>query len=137
MSLFASLGQGDIWSISGISFASPVNDILDKESYTLEELLEEDELLQEVKSGNGRLIEFLATEEVIEKLVGYIITPADEDASDLRKYKYPYASCEVFCCEVSTILELLVNEFEGKYFDRLFFNPFVGFPTGPLSGGLF
>lgn len=75
MSLFSALGQGDIWSAGGITFArwaltihfvylfiftfviSPINDILDKETYTIEELLEEDELLQEMKSGNDRLLE--------------------------------------------------------------------------------
>ena len=57
MSLFDSIGQSDIWSINGISFASPVNDILDKDDFELEELLQEDELLQEVKSRNNRLID--------------------------------------------------------------------------------
>ncbi len=57
MSLFASLGQGDIWALSGISFASPINDLLDRGNYTLEDLLNEDELIQEVKAKNDRLIE--------------------------------------------------------------------------------
>lgn len=35
---------------------SSINDLLDKESYTLEELLQEDELLQEIKSKNDRLV---------------------------------------------------------------------------------
>ena len=35
-------------------------------------------------------------------------------------HRYPFASCEVFCCEVTNILETLVNGYEGKYFDRLF-----------------
>lgn len=77
MSLFASLGQGDIWSISGIEFNrylieldnfflkhqylmslsnSPINDILDKEQFSLEELLKEDELFIELKSHNTRLV---------------------------------------------------------------------------------
>jgi len=36
---------------------SPIKDILDKESFTLEELLQEDELLQEVKSKNDQLLD--------------------------------------------------------------------------------
>jgi hypothetical protein len=43
MSLFSSLtaqGAGEIWSLSGISFSSPVNDLLDSENFTLEQLLE-------------------------------------------------------------------------------------------------
>ena len=57
MSLFATLSQGDIWSIQGISFASPINDILEKEEFTLDELLREEELLQEVKARNSKLLE--------------------------------------------------------------------------------
>ena len=36
---------------------SPINDILEKECFTLEELLQEDELLQEIKSRNMKLLE--------------------------------------------------------------------------------
>ena len=120
MSLFSSLGQGDIWSLSGISFASPVNDILDKEFYTLEELLEEDDLLQEVKSKNERLLTFLQTEEVVEKLVEFVVISAEEGASEVRVYKYPYIACELFCCEVQKILDILVESQDGKFLQYLF-----------------
>jgi serine/threonine-protein phosphatase 6 regulatory subunit 3 len=39
-----------------LSQPSPVEIILDKEEYTLEELLDEDDIVQEAKSLNGRLI---------------------------------------------------------------------------------
>jgi hypothetical protein len=64
MSLFATLSQGDIWTISGISFASPINDILEKEEFTLEDLLREEELLQEVKAKNMRLIELYVLQHI-------------------------------------------------------------------------
>lgn len=38
-------------------FISPINDLLDKGVFTLENLLEEDELIQEVKAKNELLIE--------------------------------------------------------------------------------
>lgn len=38
-----------------------VESILDKDNYTLEELLDEDEIIQECKSLNGRLINLYAT----------------------------------------------------------------------------
>jgi serine/threonine-protein phosphatase 6 regulatory subunit 3 len=120
MSLFSSLGNGDIWSISGINFASPVNDILDKESFTLEELLQEDDLLQEVKSKDERLLAFLQSEETVQKLVEYVVITADEDAEDFRKFKYPYMACELFCCEVQKILDILVEGGDGKYLKLLF-----------------
>jgi serine/threonine-protein phosphatase 6 regulatory subunit 3 len=46
-----------------------VDSILDKEEYTLEELLDEDELIQECKSLNSRLTTFLKQKESVEKLV--------------------------------------------------------------------
>ena len=36
---------------------SPLNDLLEKDSFTLEEVLQEDELIQEVKSRNQKLID--------------------------------------------------------------------------------
>lgn len=36
---------------------SPINDLLEKGEFTLENLLEEDELIQEVKAKNEQLIE--------------------------------------------------------------------------------
>eukprot|EP00600_Ochromonadales_sp_CCMP1393_P004849 CAMPEP_0174967212 /NCGR_PEP_ID=MMETSP0004_2-20121128/7459_1 /TAXON_ID=420556 /ORGANISM="Ochromonas sp., Strain CCMP1393" /LENGTH=1048 /DNA_ID=CAMNT_0016216321 /DNA_START=14 /DNA_END=3160 /DNA_ORIENTATION=- len=120
MSLFASLGQGDIWALSGISFASPINDLLDKGEFTLENLLEEDELIQEVKSKNERLIEFLSLESTMDHLLDFIVNPASADDNDFRTFKYPYMSCEVICCEVPEILKNLVEEYDGKYLDKLF-----------------
>lgn len=37
--------------------ASPISDILERDSFTLEDLLEEGELLQELKARNSKLIE--------------------------------------------------------------------------------
>jgi len=53
--------------------ASPVDSILDKEEYTLEELLDEDELIQECKSLNSRLTTFLKQKESVEKLVRTVL----------------------------------------------------------------
>ncbi|KAJ0017480.1 hypothetical protein Pint_11156 [Pistacia integerrima] len=44
------------WRMAGLSTASPVETILDKENFTLEELLDEDDIIQECKALNGRLI---------------------------------------------------------------------------------
>lgn len=85
---------------------SPINDILDKDSYTIEELLEEEEIIQEMKSGNDRLLELYAffclcclciflmliqhsvyEEENMAKLVGFIVTPASESESEMRIYR--------------------------------------------------
>jgi hypothetical protein len=40
-----------------ILFDSPVNDLLDRGDYTLTEIFDEDDVLQEIKSMNTRLID--------------------------------------------------------------------------------
>ena len=44
------------WKVAGFSQPSPIEQILDKHEFTLEELLDEEDLIQEVKALNGRLI---------------------------------------------------------------------------------
>ena len=60
MSLFGGQsGGGSIWSQSGLFFdaSNKVVDLLAKPDFTLDELLDEDELLQEVKQENEQLVE--------------------------------------------------------------------------------
>ncbi|KAL4434788.1 hypothetical protein ABPG77_005315 [Micractinium sp. CCAP 211/92] len=99
------------WRVSGLNTASPVDSILDKESYTLEELLDEDELIQECKSLNARLTAYLKQKETVDKLVRYLVEPPPEGADPKRSFKYPFTACEIFCCEVEGIFNtLLENE---------------------------
>ena len=56
---------------------SPVDSILDKEDYTLEELLDEDELIQECKSLNTRLIIFLKQPSSVRELVRRILVACE------------------------------------------------------------
>lgn len=95
--------------VSGLNTASPVDVILDKEEYTLEELLDEEEVVQECKSLNPRLTEFLRKKENVEKLVEYLVTSPEEDADDKRVFKYPFTACEIFCCEVEGIYNTLLE----------------------------
>jgi hypothetical protein len=60
MSLFAAMAdENSVWSKGSSLFniSSPLNDLLDTDSFTLEQVLEEDELIQEVKTRNTKLLE--------------------------------------------------------------------------------
>lgn len=70
--------EGMFWHASSYAQPSPIESILEKESFTLEELLEEDDLIQETKSLNGRLIDFLKRTETVSKLLTLIVEPANE-----------------------------------------------------------
>ncbi|KDP34941.1 hypothetical protein JCGZ_09229 [Jatropha curcas] len=100
------------WRMAGLSTASPVETILDKENFTLEELLDEDEIIQECKAMNGRLINFLREKPQVEQLIRYIVVEAPEDAEKRRTFKFPFIACEIFTCEVDIILKTLVEDEE-------------------------
>ncbi|KAI0507401.1 hypothetical protein KFK09_013526 [Dendrobium nobile] len=98
------------WRMTGAPLASPVDTILDKENCTLEELLDEDEIIQECKAMNSRLINFLCGRTQVEQLLRYIIETAPDEADKKRTFKHPYVSCEIFTCDVDIILQSLVED---------------------------
>ncbi|KAL6992192.1 hypothetical protein U1Q18_010299 [Sarracenia purpurea var. burkii] len=100
------------WRMAGLSTASPVETIMDKENFTLEELLDEDEIIQECKALNSRLINFLRERAQVEQLLRYIVEEASEDAEKRRTFKFPFIACEIFTCEVDIILKALVEDEE-------------------------
>ncbi|KAJ3679359.1 hypothetical protein LUZ60_017370 [Juncus effusus] len=100
------------WRMTGLSTASPVDSILDKESFTLEELLDEDEIIQECKALNTRLINFLRDKAQVEKLLRYIVEEFPDDAEKKQSFKFPFIACEIFTCEIDIILRTLVDDEE-------------------------
>ncbi|KAK7341844.1 hypothetical protein VNO80_24784 [Phaseolus coccineus] len=100
------------WKLAAISSSSPVEVILDKENFTLEELLDEEEIIQECKALNSRLINFLRDRTQVEQLLRYIIEEPQEDAENKRVFKFPFIACEIFTCEIDVILKTLVDEEE-------------------------
>ncbi|KAL1562567.1 serine/threonine-protein phosphatase 6 regulatory subunit 1-like [Salvia divinorum] len=100
------------WHMAGLSTASPVETILDKDNFTLDELLDEDEIIQECKALNGRLISYLRERSQVKQLVHYIVQEAPDGASKERILKFPFVACEIFTCEVVIILKALVDDEE-------------------------
>ncbi|XP_038881899.1 serine/threonine-protein phosphatase 6 regulatory subunit 2 isoform X1 [Benincasa hispida] len=111
------------WRMAGLSTASPVETILDKENFTLEELLDEDEIIQECKALNSRLINFLRDRTQIEQLIRYIVEETPEEAEKKRSFKFPFIACEIFTCEVDIILKALVEDEELMNFLFSFLEP--------------
>lgn len=100
------------WKLTALSASSPVESILDKENFTLDELLDEEEIIQECKALNNRLINFLRDRAQVEQLLRYITEEPPEDAENKRAFKFPYIACEIFTCEIDVILKTLVEEEE-------------------------
>ncbi|CAI6317966.1 unnamed protein product [Periconia digitata] len=74
------------WRFGGYAQLSSLDSILDKPDVTVEELLDESDLIQELKQQNSKLIEYLRDDKVLERLLRYVIAPQsshspDEDAA--------------------------------------------------------
>lgn len=140
MSLFASMSdENSVWAKGSSLFniSSPLNDLIESETYTLEQVLQEDELIQEVKTRNTKLLEFLSQEDVVLKLIEYVVQTPPADADDLRKLKYPYMACEVISCDIASITETLATAREGKIVEALFEFLYAPAPLDPRLAGYF
>ncbi|XP_062171214.1 uncharacterized protein LOC133876998 isoform X2 [Alnus glutinosa] len=123
------------WKLTALSASSPVESLLDKENFTLEELLDEEEIIQECKALNSRLINFLRDRAQVEQLLRYIIEEPPEEAESKRAFKFPFIACEIFTCEIDVILKTLVEEEELMNFLFSFLEP--NRPHGTLLAGYF
>lgn len=121
--------------MTGLSAASPVDTILDKENFTLEELLDEDEIIQECKALNTRLINFLRDKAQVEQLLRYVVEEVPDDAEKKRSFKFPFIACEIFTCEIDVILRTLVEDEE--LMDLLFSFVKPDHPHSTLLSGYF
>ncbi|XP_022752860.1 serine/threonine-protein phosphatase 6 regulatory subunit 3-like isoform X2 [Durio zibethinus] len=91
---------------------SPVESILDKENFTLEELLDEEEIIQECNALNSRLINFLRDRTQVMQLLRYVVEEPPEDADRKQAFKFPFVACEIFTCGIDVILKTLVEDEE-------------------------
>jgi len=65
------------WRFGGYANISTIDTLLDKPDATLEELLDETDLIQELKAQNAKLVEFLRDEAILERLLKYVIAPKE------------------------------------------------------------
>lgn len=91
----------------GFHAQSAIDNILDRETFTLEELLDEDDILQETKSNNKRLVDFLSQPETLHRLLEYCTLPPDPELNERQQYKYPSLASEILSSEVWAINDSL------------------------------
>ncbi|KAF7655863.1 hypothetical protein LDENG_00049300 [Lucifuga dentata] len=86
---------------------SHIDQLLDREDVTLRELMEEDDVLQECKAQNRRLLLFLSQEQCMQELVSLITTEPPADLEERSRFKFPNIACELLTSDVSIINEKL------------------------------
>ncbi|KAF9350175.1 hypothetical protein BGX26_011611 [Mortierella sp. AD094] len=112
--------------------ASVIDHLLESSSVSLEELLEQDDLIQECKAQNPRLIEYLRDPTVLQQLLSYITS---DDLEDRARFKYPFIACEVIACEVWAIFESALSNIDMlvKFWEFLDRPP----PLNPVQASYF
>lgn len=63
------------WRFGGYANVSTLNNLLEKPDVTVEEVLDESDLIQELKQSNSKLIEYLRDENILRKLLEYVTAP--------------------------------------------------------------
>ncbi|XP_033888024.3 serine/threonine-protein phosphatase 6 regulatory subunit 2a isoform X2 [Acipenser ruthenus] len=86
---------------------SHIDKLLDKEDVTLRELMDEDDILQECKAQNRRLLLFLSQDQCMEDLVTLITQEPPTDIDEKIRFKYPNIACELLTSDVNHINDKL------------------------------
>ncbi|XP_069755771.1 serine/threonine-protein phosphatase 6 regulatory subunit 3 isoform X3 [Narcine bancroftii] len=90
--------------------SSHVDTLLEKEDVTLTELMDEEDVLQECKAQNRKLLDFLIRSQSMHELVTYITQEPPDDMDEKMKYKYPNISCELLTSDVAQLNDRLAED---------------------------
>ena len=67
-------------------------------------LLDEDDLIQEAKSGNQNLIQWMNRDRVKQLLDMILVMPEEDEHK--RGHKYPFVASEVLSCDIRELFDL-------------------------------
>lgn len=104
--------MSSFWKLGFHTPKSPLEALLEKDEVSLEEVLDQDDLLQEAKSGNEKVVNFLAQTKEVRKLLEFTTSPVPDDdptIDDRRRFKYPYISCELLVSDIPMLYTTLVE----------------------------
>eukprot|EP01121_Diplochlamys_sp_Union-15-3_P016314 TRINITY_DN552_c0_g3_i1.p1 TRINITY_DN552_c0_g3~~TRINITY_DN552_c0_g3_i1.p1 ORF type:complete len:534 (+),score=87.72 TRINITY_DN552_c0_g3_i1:100-1701(+) len=80
-----------------------IAEILRRDAFTFEELLNVDEVVSDTRNRNEELVNFLSKKPQVEKLITYLVSPASKEASEQVRVRYPVLCCEILGSEIDEI----------------------------------
>lgn len=86
---------------------SNIEQLLDREGVTLKELMEEEDVLQECKAQNRRLLNFLSQDHCMHELVTLITEEPPADLEEKTRFKLPNIACELLTADATLINDKL------------------------------
>lgn len=115
--------------------SSQIQTLLEKEDVTLQEIINEDEVLQECKSNNEKLINFLTENKNMETLLAHIIAPNDTNIDENTCFKNSTISCELLTCDIPAMNDIFFQNTE--FIDKLYMFLYNQPPLNPLLASYF
>jgi hypothetical protein len=94
-----------------------VASVLRRDSFTLQQVLSEDDVLQECAM-SAALLEYLARRDTLLELVGLVAQPAPVGAATERRFRDPFLACELLRFGHASILDAFFSD-NGALLDRL------------------
>ena len=103
---------------SNMAILQPHIEKMKRGELTLELILEEDEIIQDLKTNpNSQFINMLSAE-AIRKLIDYSTKMPKSNDKNVG-FKYPFNATEILCCDNNKVMERIMHEskMEGDYSD--------------------
>ncbi|XP_049642961.1 serine/threonine-protein phosphatase 6 regulatory subunit 1 isoform X1 [Suncus etruscus] len=87
--------------------SSHLDSLLEREDLSLPELLDEDDVLQECKVVNHKLLDFLLQPPHLQAMVAWVTQEPPAGGEERLRYKYPSVACEILTSDVPQINDAL------------------------------
>ncbi|CAD7938738.1 unnamed protein product [Amoebophrya sp. A120] len=112
-------GAGNFWSSFYDVGENSLSDKIAKPETTLEDVLDDEQLLQLFRDeGETSLQDWLCEETHVRELLTLLIKEPPPDATHDQAHKFPFVACELFSCEVPQLLQTVVQN--HRLLDYLF-----------------
>eukprot|EP00927_Polykrikos_kofoidii_P085498 TRINITY_DN931_c0_g1_i1.p1 TRINITY_DN931_c0_g1~~TRINITY_DN931_c0_g1_i1.p1 ORF type:complete len:1044 (+),score=194.98 TRINITY_DN931_c0_g1_i1:44-3133(+) len=117
-------GGGTFWSTfggpeRGAPELSPLEKLLENPNCSVEEILDQEEVIQEFKYGNAALVARLCKPDGMRTLFEFITTEPPTGARQARCFRYPFVAVELMTCGAGQFLKVLSSPENPELSDAL------------------
>ncbi|GAB0092172.1 serine/threonine-protein phosphatase 6 regulatory subunit 3 [Sergentomyia squamirostris] len=87
-----------------------IESMLSKDNVTLAEILEDQDILQECRTPNTKLVQFLNRSDILEELITLITTEPPTDIAESERFKHSNLACEILTSDLPSLNQSMVED---------------------------